>query len=97
MRREPWEPRRRARWWNVGDRVRIDAPGYSFNRKTATVVTWGSGSVQILIDGDPLRKAECLVASEELIRMRDQTPNPLHIPPPGAGACWWRDFESDAA
>lgn len=70
--------------------MRFDTPGYSFHKMTGTVCLGGSGSVFVLRDDRDVWKAEVLVASNELVRMRDQTPNPGHAPPGRVGAFWWR-------
>lgn len=74
-------PVRKERALKAGTRVRIDAPGYSFHGDIGTT-KFGSapqGVVYVMRDKQViLMGVPTAVCSDQVARLRNQTPNPAH-------------------
>lgn len=72
---------RRERSFRAGTRVRLDAPGHSFHGKLGTVAqdVRAESACFVLRDGyGRVRRGIATLATCEVARLRDQTPNPEH-------------------
>ena len=74
-----------------GTRVRIDAPGWSVHRAVGTVacdMATAGHPCFVLRDGfGRHRDGVCTVGPDEVVRLREQAPNPAHAGP--FDHFWW--------